>query len=225
MTRQFSILLCVLFFGCGSPDEFTLDLGLDYFPISTKDYRIYQVEETIYNFVGSETKNYQLRESITDSLISDSGEINYVLMREIRSDASENWKVDSLWSVRKTDKVVVINENNVPFMKLSFPIKVGESWNGNAYNEREEKNYLFAKTNLGQLSTNVTLGEVITVVLADVPKNLVRIDQRYEVYARGIGLVEKNYNSIEYCTKDCDATEQIIGGRVLKQFLISYESK
>lgn len=197
------------------------DLGVDFYPIYKDSARVYQVEETLYNLVGAETNFYQLRGSISDSLVSSSGEITYILQREKRNTANDPWRVDSLWSVRKTDRLLVITENNVPLVKLTFPAKEGAEWDGNAFNTHGYQEYYYEGVETEKLKSEAYSNDLIKVVIADEPQNLVRRDERYEVYEKGVGLLEKNYITLEYCTKDCESTEQIISGRILYQYLIS----
>ena len=209
--------------GCGAEDVALTDEGVDYYPIFVDSAKVYQVEETIYNLLGAETKVYQLREAIVDSLVSASGEVSFILRREKRTTATDQWRIDSLWSVRKNERLVVVTENNVPLVKLSFPVKNGASWDGNAYNGMSAHPYVFGEVETTLLKAVNAGNPLIKVVIADEPQNLVRRDQRYEIYEKGVGLIEKNYVTFLYCTKDCTEAEQIVNGRVLYQYLISNE--
>lgn len=221
MSKLFSLTFVLFLLGCGSEDVEMTDFGTDYYPILVDSAKIYQVEETTYNLLGAETNIYQLRETIVDSTISVSGEISFILKREKRMVANDSWSVDSLWSVRKNDRLVVVTENNIPLVKLTFPIAERASWNGNAYNNKGTVLYTFDNIDPSTLKAQSSGNAMIKVVIADEPQNLVRRDQRYEVYERGVGLLEKNYITLLYCTKDCDEAEQILSGRILYQYLIS----
>lgn len=210
----------------GSETVDPIDLGFDFYPINTAAYRIYQVDEIKYDLLGPDTTNYQIRESISDSLISESGIVSYVLKREKRNDSSDVWHTDSLWTLRKDQSVVVITENNVPVIKLSFPITEGKIWDGNALNTRPSQNFYYEiPESLIELHTLVKTESLVKVISADLEPNLVNQDERFDVYASHIGLIEKNYITLNFCTANCESVGEIQSGRILHQYLIEYGEK
>ncbi|MEP2611883.1 MAG: hypothetical protein ABJH57_18720, partial [Cyclobacteriaceae bacterium] len=197
MRRIVGFLLIVSVFGAvscdGSEEPDPIDLGYDFYPINPETYRIYQVDEIKYDLLGPDTTNYQIRESISDSLISESGIVSYVLKREKRTDSADVWKTDSLWTLRKDQSAVVITENNVAVIKLSFPIVDGKVWDGNAQNIKPSQSFYYEIPEpLIELHTLIETESIVKVISADLEPNLVNQDQRFDVYARNIGLIEKN---------------------------------
>jgi hypothetical protein len=210
----------VVLFGCNE----TKDVGLsalvsEYYPVRPNETRIYNVEEIIYEISGFDTLRYQLRESVIDSIIA-SGEPSYLLQREIRTAENQPWVVDSVWSYSVNDRILTIRENNIPLVKLSAPVSEGTTWDGNAFNTRSEQTYYYQQL-VNPLIDSVNLNDHIRVIIEDIPKNVVDQDERSEVYVRGIGLVEKDYLSLTFCTtSDVCSIGEIITGRSLKQQLI-----
>ena len=124
MQKPFSLLfvLLALFWACSDDgDVISLDMGYDYYPLD-ESIRIYDVEQITFNALGSDTSRFQMREFISDSLVSEAGEVSYVLKREIRFDAVDEWQVDSLWAVRRPGDALIITEGNTSFIKLVFPV-------------------------------------------------------------------------------------------------------
>ncbi len=208
-------VILILIGGCNGDEPFnpSIDYGYDYFPIATGKYWMYDVTEIVYDASGPDTSRFQLRETIIDSTYSD-GHL-FEIERSKRATSLDNWEVDSIWTARMNDRFVVIAENNVAFQKLVFPIQDGTSWDGNAFNIGDEATY-----EMELIPTDST--DFLKVIISDLPENIVKVDERYEYYVKGVGLVSKEYNSVNFCTVDCDFPGQILSGRILEQYLIEY---
>lgn len=215
------LVIGLVIVGCNkSKDVGPSTLGYDFYPIEVGAYRIYDVEEINYLIIGFDTANYQLKESIFDSLVS-GDQITYLLRREVRENEQAAWVSDSLWTVTRRDNNLSVVENNVPFIKLTFPVKAGKEWDGNSLNSRVANSYLYAGLTepiIDSLSTD----DHIRVIIDDIEENVTGVDLKSEVYARGIGLVEKDFLTQKRCTaSDCgEDLGEVIAGRSLKQHLI-----
>lgn len=198
-----------------------LDFGYDYYPVQIGQYRVYRVSEI--NYIGSvaDSKDYYLREEITGSIVSENGTTKYFLKKS-RSDDSLNWSADSMWTVRWTDNSLVVAENNLPLVKLVFPVQTGKKWDGNVYNINREKAFYYEEVAEVAGAACPDTSALVKVVMADVEKNIVNQDERSEVYGRGIGLVSKDYRVLNFCRADCASLGEIESGRILNQKLVSY---
>ncbi|WP_420578375.1 hypothetical protein [Ekhidna sp.] len=216
------ILLFALFFSsCNSSKEVGPEtVGYDFYPLAVGDYRIYDVEEIKYLITGFDTSVYQLREIIIDSIPSNDQTI-YLLRRDIRTNEMDAWESDSLWTVTRTSNYLSITENNIPFIKLTFPVKEGKEWDGNSLNSRSELSYYYQPVETNNIDS-LSLDDHIRVIIEDIEENVTGVDLRSEVYAKGIGLVEKDYLTQKKCTSsDCGPDlGEVIAGRSLKQVLI-----
>ncbi|MEQ8472436.1 MAG: hypothetical protein RIC35_14680 [Marinoscillum sp.] len=227
MKNLFILMSLLAFFACEEEvSDVSLDPGYDYFPLVLNTFRTYEVEEVNIDAFVPDTLSYYLKEVVHDSLVSGTGVITYLLNR-YKSPDSVNWTLDSVWSARRSETVAIINENDVALCKMTFPVKAGKTWDGNAFNVFDAQEYQFA-IHSGYVHENLSLSSdvVIRVVIEDIPENLVNQDQRSESYARGIGLVEKNYIQLSFCTLNCEEKGTTVGaieqGRVLSQKLIKY---
>lgn len=208
------LLPLVLFWSCtDNLQDIALDTGYDFYPLERSMHWLYEVEEVNFDAFGGDTTHYFLEERIGDSLIAPSGEVRYFLER-YRGEDSLNMKLDSIWTVQKFQNSLVVTENNLSIVKLTFPVELGKSWNGNAYNSKDERLFYYE---------NGTDLDEVKVVISDIPQNLVNQDERYEVYQRGVGLVRKNHITLSFCSVNCSSElGEIQSGRILKQQLISY---
>lgn len=213
-----TIFIFVFLTSCNEKVDVTPEiLGQDYYPISIGQYRIYDVEEIIYKLAAFDTSHYQLRETIFDSLVS-ADQITYLIRRDKRNNAQEQWTSDSVWTATRTENYLAISENNVPFMKLTFPIESGREWDGNSLNTKSEIIYYYTGTT-EQLIDSISLDNHIRLIIEDIEPNIVNQDERSEVYVRDIGLVQKHYMTLKFCTVDCNEIGEIEGGRFLNQVL------
>lgn len=197
-------------------------LGYDYFPAEVGQYRIYDVEEIQFRITGFDTTIYQLRETIFDSIVS-LDQTTFLVRRDIRMTDLDEWESDSIWTITPTDLYVAVAENNIPFIKMTFPVRLGAEWDGNSLNARGSQTYYYQSVTESPF-VEVSVEDQIRVILEDIPDNTTGIDLRSEVYARGIGLVEKDYLTQVKCTSgSCgDDFGKVEGGRRLSQVLIEY---
>ncbi|MEM6643547.1 MAG: hypothetical protein AAF616_11255 [Bacteroidota bacterium] len=223
MKKYFFLVLLVWLAGCNeSVEADPNDLGFDFYPTLVNQYRIYEVEEINFRITGFDTANYQLRETIFDSLVS-LDQVTYLIRRDKRDNALEEWRSDSIWTVTPTERFVAVAENNIQFLKLTFPVRPGISWNGNSLNARGLQTYFYEEVSTSTFE-EAPLSDQIRLIIEDIPESSVGVDLRSEIYVRGIGLVEKDYLTQVKCTAgSCGADlGKVQGGRLLKQNLIEY---
>ena len=220
-TRWILGLMVLSILSCNESKEVGADeLGYNYYPLRVGNYSIFEVEEIDYLITGFDTSNYQLREIIIDSIQS-IDQTTYLLRRDIRNTAADSWESDSVWTVTRTDNFLSITENNIPFIKLTFPVRLGREWDGNSLNSRSNVTYYYQSIQ-NSLIDSISANDHIRVIIEDIEENITGVDLRSEVYAEGIGLVEKDYLTQTKCTSsDCGADlGEVIAGRSLKQTLI-----
>ncbi len=217
MKKATLLFLVILSFACEEQvTKITLDNGYDFYPLELGNYWVYEVEKVdILGFIP-DTSRYYLREELTDTLLSESGIVKYFLERQVSQDQI-NWEVDSVWTVHRLDQALVVSENNLPLIKLTFPVKVGGIWDGNAYNNQAESLFYYETTDL-----DIDSLEAVRVVLSDIKKNIVNQDERSEIYERGVGLISKEYIKLNFCSVNCEFPGEIESGMVLIQKLIEH---
>ena len=214
------LIVCAILMlsACGSnqnPEPVPIDFGFDFFPVEVGAFREYNVLQVDFLTAGPDTSRFFLREAITDSIVNGES-ISYILERSTRMSMDDPWQLDSVWTTRVTNMEAIQVENNVPFVKLQFPVMADDRWDVNAFNTRMEFFY-----NSRFIDTD-TLDNVYEVVISDVIARPVLQDQRSEFYARGIGLIRRDFINITFCQMDCNAAMEIMSGQVLDQRLIRF---
>ena len=96
--------------------------GSNYFKLEKGFYKTYDVELIIFMLVESDTSKFQLWEVVVDSFINSENEATHVLHRFVRPDDLSEWELDSVWTARKSTTTAVVVENNVPIIKMAFPV-------------------------------------------------------------------------------------------------------
>ena len=210
---------------CSSDNEIDLSsVGYDYFPLEVGRYIDYQVEQEIYTADGQVTMDsYQLRISVADSFPNDAGSITYILYRYSRSAENEDWTFQSTWSARREQIRGITVEGNVPFQTLSFPPRNGLRWDGNILNSSPPDTYTIDSLGVQYEIEGFISGESLTVIQEDLLDFVIgEEDRRYEVYLKGVGLVEKGMRVLNLCTTGGCGSVPIESGTIYSQKAIGY---
>jgi hypothetical protein len=188
-------MLCVVFFSCKKEQDLsTIDLGYDFFPSKVGSYVIYEVDSTSYG-VTTETFHYQIKEELSEEFEDDLGEPAFMVKRYLRHNNSQPWILADVWSQKRVSNRAEKVEENIRYVKLKFPTKDGDSWNGNAYNNLPEQSYKYknvgkpADVGILQFPNTLTVEQLNNV-------NLVDNQVFYEIYAHNVGLVFKQATNL-----------------------------
>lgn len=191
-------ILIAVMIGCSKTDSDMPVIEYDYFPITSGHFVAYSVTEIEYNdFTQTvDTAIYELKEQIDSSFVDGEGRIQYKLKRYTRMNDTLPWELKDVWSVFRDERHAERTEENQVFVKLSFPLDLGKTWDGNARNSLDREDYTVLNYNLKyQFTTKVigvpNAGEIVRVNQRN-SVNLIEEIFSEEVYARNIGLVEKH---------------------------------
>lgn len=180
----------VLFMSCDKEQDLSdIDIGYKYFPTTAGSFVIYRVDSVWYGLT-EETYQYQIKEEIADEFVDAVGQPALVLNRYYRLNNGQPWTLADVWTSKRTGTTAEKVEENVRYVKLEFPVKENETWNGNAFNSLGAQEYSytnvakFADVGILQFDNTITIQQKNNV-------NLVDEEVFYEIYADGIGLVYK----------------------------------
>src|SRR4051812_42957499 len=148
-------------------------------------YQIYDVYEIRYSEVTDpDTLVYELMTEVVDSFKNNIGETTYVLHRSTREDKSEDWKFLDTWSARVDANEAVQIEGNTAYVKLSFPLSLNKTWNGNSLNNVGEDEYKVTGFDEPTTLDGTTFDKTLTVEQEFNDDPIVYTDIRKEIYAR-----------------------------------------
>ncbi|WP_266205734.1 hypothetical protein [Pontibacter kalidii] len=207
-------------------------MGYDYYPLEVGDWRIYDVIDIRYMSDVGDTTRFQLRERVDTTFYDQTNTLNYKIIRSVRANENTPWVDDSVMTVVKTDLHVILTKNNTKYVKMVFPVKEGKIWAGDAYNDRvnsssEKEPYTFDKLGESFTVNGVTYDSTVTVIQGEPTEDLSTLDERKEVYSKGVGAIYRLFNRIVYCrdteSKECPFGEGYkIHGHERHEKLISH---
>jgi hypothetical protein len=213
--RHFLLYILVtvsLLNSCAPTVEPPADFGYNYIPIDTGRYYIYDVDSIRINLTATpyqnDTFHYQVKEFYPYTFIDGLGDTVVNCTRYYRTDTTQPWAITSgtnVWWLKRTHTRLEKTEENLTFVKMTYPIDGDYIWNGNAYNVLSDQNYHFGPmdinfrddVNNGLFDINFNDGPIlfdstITITHGDPSDtNQVSYMMGMETYRRNVGLVHK----------------------------------
>lgn len=228
-----SISALLLFFVSCKKDsviEEPPNLGYDYFPLSVGKYIVYDVDSTKYRALEGDTvhKTYRIKE-ILDSVFTDNqGRTTYRMSRYIKiynptvSYDSMQWTIKDVWAVNLTNTTAEVVEENIRYIKLTFPVVLSNTWNGNAQNTMGTWDYKYTALNEQVTLNSVVYSNVLTVTQKEYSTALGR--QYYaEKYAKGIGMVYRQIDDYVFKIENGVLYPGVISeGLIYKMTIVEY---
>jgi len=200
-----------------STDDFQATPLSDYFPLEIGKYVVYNLDSTVYTNFGTnlEIHNYQVKYEVDAAIVDNLGRPAFRIFRYIRTSPTGTWTPDHSFMAVNTGNTIEFIENNMRFLKLEQVIRDNFSWKGNSYIDTYSLNsdvkYLddwdYIYENVGQpdqvgtfaLDNTITVNqrdEVVGEPTIDTAYS--EINQSQEKYAKGIGMVYRNFFHSEY---------------------------
>ena len=186
-------------------------------------YQIYSVDQTVYSEVASpEESHFEIKMEAMDSFPDVNGDYTYVIHRSKRGNSADEWEYLDTWSSRVNDQEAIMNEENISFVKITFPVKNEKEWNGNEYNTNDEDVYQMKSVDEPFTIGDQAFSKTVFIDQEDIEDLLIK-DKRFEIYARDIGLIYKEVTDLSYCDDvDCFGQQVIKSGVIFKQSIISH---
>ena len=235
MKKLFTLSLIALFFiGCEDEGGFKVSvfpMPSEYQPLKIGAWFIYDVDSITYNDftnpVTIDSVNFQLKEEITDTFTDQAGKLNFRLERSKRfyndSIVFDNlaWELTDIWYITQDGKNIQRVEENNRYISLLNPIKDKAIWDGNAFNSLDSWDYTYLKVD----EPFDTYGNTVTVNQYFFDDPLIYYELYEEVYAKGIGLVNRvriHVESQDYSNPNIPVLNRIESGIQYFQKLNNY---
>jgi hypothetical protein len=224
--KQFAILLIgflIVFSSCDDEiDSSVIDYKYEYFPLTIGESIIYDVDSIIYSSLSGggilkDSIQYELRETVADTFRDNTNRLIYEIERERRDSASMLWRLEEVLTVHQGQTQLEWTENNRKFLKILFPPKVDDTWDGNMYFDatelvpiKGEVIELFkswessvAELDIPMTINNFSSDSTLTIYHAN-SENLIELRLFKEVYAKNIGLIQQETMILDtQCITDC----------------------
>jgi len=132
----FFLLGSAFLFSCKKDTENISEIskGNLFFPLEVGKYIVYDVDSTIWDDLLKAEIHHrsQMRYDVTDTFRDDAGRLSYVITIRSRPTDLDPYVASDVIYATPTPTNVVVTQKNLKFIKLTFPVANGKSWNGNA---------------------------------------------------------------------------------------------
>lgn len=205
------VFLVLLLSGCKEEVEPPADFSANfaYFPLELNQPKFYRLDSIIVlNTIRGilyDTTTLEVRETLIESFTATDGMTEFRGERWDRPLTGGAWRFRQTFTVRRTNLAATRTEDNLAFTKLTFPFRDGKNWDGHtAFDDSQDIviggefidvffdwNYRYDSVDTPQtLSTGLSFDKTVLVTQAET-NNLIDLRSAYEVYASGVGLVER----------------------------------
>ncbi|MBP5412504.1 MAG: hypothetical protein J6Y47_04515 [Bacteroidales bacterium] len=205
------ITLCLLQ-GCkqNMPETPVIDYGYEYYPLEVGFWHVYNVDEIIWDDFHNtiDTLHYQIKDSIESVLSVSAKDTIYRIEYFKRMNDNDPWQMQGSKSIIKSQKKLLLNDENLIYCKMAFPLSASSHWN--EYNAIDSALFYqthYATTNIinnnvkntdafiAHYKTDINLNDktfhdCITINLHQFA-SLINADSEQEVYAPYIGLISQ----------------------------------
>jgi hypothetical protein len=176
--------------------------GKEYYPLAVGRYWEYDVVDHYWQYNVDSVVRYQLRERVDTVYTGATGEINFRIVRSLRSDSTNVWRDDSTAAVVLTPELVRRTFSNVPTLSLLFPVEEGRYWNPNLFNASDSTTRRYER--VGQ-SLTLGNGRRFDKTIQVVDEALISEVERREqsaAYAWNVGCIYRKRRVLDYCNQN-----------------------
>jgi hypothetical protein len=206
------LLLALLWASCQKTEQLATAKITDYQPLQIGKYITYRIDSTVYTTLSSvrEVHSYIIQDFVDAEVTDNLGRPAYRIRRMIRDNAdTTKWTDNTSYIIIPLAHSVEVVDNNLRYIKLQEPIRETATWKGNNYIntfsdpsqqylddwdytfENVEQPFSLGKLNWDQSITVNQRDEVLGT--PDNRQFYWEINRSKEVYAKGIGLVYKDF--------------------------------
>lgn len=171
-------------------------IDFSYCPLVVGSWISYDVTDINIDKLSNvyDTLNYYIKEIIESSFI-ENNEMIYRIERYVKLSDTTNWVIKDVWFANYTKNSIQKVEENIRYVKIIFPAKINSTWNGNAYNILDSKDYEITTLDSPETINNISIDSVLHVTQLNI-SNLIEKKVEIEKYAKNIGLVYKELTNI-----------------------------
>ncbi len=225
-------LIVATIHSCGKDDAQPVDLGLDYFPVEVGKYVEFLVDSSFvdeqFGASAAVTVQYELREVIAEEFIDQAGRTVQRLERLVKDSVGE-WIIRDVWTQFRSDERAERVEENQRKFRLAFRPGFDKVWDLNAFNTDQvfanSSPFEFVEMTYEEIDEPYTVNGMFfdstVAVNTTYPSNLILELVEYERFAKGVGLIEKEWVEVEAQFNGSTGDREETGFRV-KYTLIGY---
>ncbi|MES2800497.1 MAG: hypothetical protein V4638_10815 [Bacteroidota bacterium] len=200
-SRLLSILsITLIAFAC-KKDTTPFDFDYDYYDLTQGRYIEYEVMEVKHDETAAapfdhDTSHYFLKTLIGDTVIDLEGRVANRFFRFKKQNIADPWLVSDVWTTVIDDRRAELVEENQRMVKLVFKPTSAKVWDHNAYNIFDEMQCYYRDLQDSRSYNGFDFDSTITVE-QDSFISFIDYRRKYEVYAKGVGLVYKYHKDLQ----------------------------
>lgn len=178
---------------CKKEDE-TFDMGYDYFPLNEGHYIIYSVREVYVDqqIQQRDTFDYFIKTVVGAEIIDNAGRTAREFNRYYGSSATGPWTIHDVWTaIIDGGRAELVEENN-RVTKLVFAPSEDDEWDMNAFNSLDPMECYYSAIHEPYTLGMAAFPSTVTVEQEEF-SSYIDSRRKYEVYAKGIGMVHKYF--------------------------------
>jgi hypothetical protein len=199
--------------GCKKETEdFNAPKYTEYYPLQVGKYITYRLDSTVYINLNTQkvVRTYTVRDVVDAEITDNLGRKAYRIRRLMQNPGNpDQWVDNAVFVVTPQDKSVELVDNNQRTIKLKEPLKEGSTWRGNSFISDTDESFFAFLASWEFIYEGVdlpyTLGtrefeETVSVLQSDDTlgdpddkRFYYQVEKSSEVYAKGIGLIYKDF--------------------------------
>lgn len=252
LNRQLLLLLAIatVLFSCNNKEEvLNTEHVTDYLPLAIGKSVTYRLDSTVFVKSGSviETHKYQVRLTIAEKTTDNTGKEAFIVRRAFNNEtASEAWVNNGTLIITPYEHSIAVTDNNLRTTVLQDPMKPDFNWNGNStypsapyqtlFNGLEtgkdmnKWKFKYSTFNINETINSQQYANVWTIEqrneLLNIPPtsgtNYGYKETATEKYAKGIGLVYKDFQLYDFQGPSADNPSAHYTGFGITMWMISH---
>lgn len=194
--------LLLLGYACKKKTE-TPSFHTEYFGLQQGRFVTYDVTSIRHDAALNlhDTNHYQLKTLIGDTVIDNAGRVARKFFRYMRPGASGSWALQDVWTALITGSRAEVVEENQRIIKLVFIPTELKEWNPNAFNMLGSMTSYYKDIHAAKQVNGISFDTTL-VVEQENYKTLIDYRRKFEMYAKGVGLVSKYYKDLKISNFD-----------------------
>ena len=208
-----SLAAIIYFSSCKKAITSRADIGYNYFPNQVGQYVIYDVDSVSYDdfrintythLAKVDSFKFQLKEKIQSIFNDNQNRPTIRLERYVKyyNDSlfynQMPWTLRNVWTENRTITTAEKVEENIRYIKLTFPIAENKTWNGNAKNTYKEWDYFYSFIDKPRIIGIWSFDSVLQVTqYNNGSPNIIEKQLYTEQYAKKVGLIYKQVIDIK----------------------------
>jgi hypothetical protein len=195
----YSFFLILIAVSCKKKETAPVDLKYDYFQLVEGAFVEYDVTYIFHDvaLLKHDTINYQIKTQIGDTVIDNSGRIARKFNRYVRETSADSWILKDVWTAIIVDGRAELVEENQRKVKLLFAPTEDKTWNINQFNMGETMNASYDSLDVARTIQNLAFDKTL-IVREQKYTTLIDKIEKYEIYARGVGMIFKQDIDLTY---------------------------